>query len=71
MEFEKNIKTVMNPFTVKEYDMQGNEVKETDWLYFTKTGNSITKDEAKKYIAVKPKNLLEKIWVKWCQNFCG
>jgi len=69
--FEPNIATIMNPFTVKRYDMKGNEVEETHWRYFTQTGNVITKDDARKYITHKPKGLLEELWVKWCQNYCA
>jgi len=69
--FELNIATVMNPFTVKQYDMKGNEVEETYWRYFTQTGNNITKDEARKYVNITPKGLLEEIWVKWCRNYCA
>lgn len=68
--FEQNIKTIINPFTVKIYDMDGNEVEETHWKYYVRTGNIITKDDARKYITITPECLLEKIWVKWCQNFC-
>ena len=69
--FEPNISTVMNPFTVKQYDMQGNEVEEIHWRYFTQTGNNVTKDEARRYVTIKPKSLLEEIWVKWCQDYCA
>ena len=68
--FEQNITTIINQFTVKKYDMKGNEVEEKYWRYFTQTGNIITKDDARKYLAVTPKGLLEELWAKWCQNYC-
>lgn len=69
--YKKNIETIMNPFTLKQYDIvEGDEVEETHWRYFTKTGNNLTKDEARKYVTIKPKGLLEELWVKWCQDYC-
>lgn len=67
--FEPNINTVMNPFTVKRYDMNGNEVEETHWIHFIQTGMKISIDDIKKYITIKPKTLLEEIWVNFCKSY--
>jgi hypothetical protein len=59
--FEPNIKTVMNPFTVKQYDMNGNVVEETHWRYFVQTGEKIFIEDVIKYLTIEPKNILEEI----------
>jgi hypothetical protein len=68
----QNIQTIRNPFTTKDYDIQGNEVKELNWRYYEKTGDSITIDEVRSYVNLTPKGKwkeLEKIWIDWCNSF--